>query len=454
MYALALGGGVVLHALNIYVATTVMPSAIIDIGGLEYYAWTTTLFVMASIFGAAVSSSVIGHTGARGGYAVAALLFAAGTVACAAAPSMPVMLAGRFVQGLGGGLLYALAYSVIRMVFAERLWGRAIGLISAAWGVSTLVGPALGGVFAELDAWRWAFGCLVPFALLFAALAVLSLPKRARSTAGGTPPLAQLLLLAAATLALSAGSLGEDLAWSYASVGGAIALTLVLFVVERRSHKTLLPKDTFSSGSKLGILYLLGALLVIGMQPEIFVPYLLQVLHGLSPLYAGYLAALMAIGWTIGSLLSSGWRERAVDRALRAGPLCGFAGLVVLALFLPQPKSQDILSYGPIAAGLLAVGFGIGMAWPHLVTRVFQAATDAQQEQATGGITTVQLFATALGAAAAGTLAKAAGIADPGGVVGASNTAFWLFAGFAVVPVLGLAVAVLATRTSTRGGTA
>lgn len=446
VYSVALGGSVVLHALNIYVATTVMPSAIGEIGGLDYYSWTTTLFVMASIFGAAISPNVIVGSGARAAYVLAALVFAAGSIACALAPSMPVMLLGRFVQGFGGGLLYALAYSVIRMVFAEHLWGRAIGLISAAWGVSTLIGPALGGIFAELDAWRWAFGSLVPFALIFAVIAVATLPGRSGEVTRITIPFVQLLLLAGATLVLSAGSLGVDVRWSYASVGGAVTLILLLLSIELRSRTTLLPRDAYSRQSRLGILYALGALLVIGMQPEIFVPYILQVLHGLTPLLAGYLAALMAIGWTIGSLVSGGWQGRAVNRALRAGPVFGFVGLALLAGFLPRPLGQDWPAYVPIAVGLILVGFGIGLAWPHLVTRVFQAAPEGQQEQATGSITTVQLFATALGAAAAGTLAKSAGIVSPGGMEGAANTALWLFAGFAIVPLLSLAAAFVATR--------
>lgn len=163
IYALALGGSVALHALNIYIAITIMPSVVADIGGLDYYAWSTTVFVVASILGSALSSRLLQRAGARGAYAVAALVFGAGTIICALAPSMPLLLAGRFVQGFGGGFLYALAYGVIRLVFPEHLWARAIGLISAMWGIATLAGPAIGGVFAEIGAWRAAFWSLIPF---------------------------------------------------------------------------------------------------------------------------------------------------------------------------------------------------------------------------------------------------------------------------------------------------
>ena len=157
VYSIILAGGVTLHALNIYIVTTILPSVVGEIGGLEYYAWSTTLFVVASILGAALSSRLLDRLGPGHAYASATALFVTGALICAVAPAFPVLLAGRFVQGLGGGLLYALAYAVIRLVFPEALWSRAIGVISAMWGVSTLIGPAVGGVFAELSIWRAAF---------------------------------------------------------------------------------------------------------------------------------------------------------------------------------------------------------------------------------------------------------------------------------------------------------
>ncbi len=164
LYALALAGGVTLHAVNMYIATTVMPSVVQDIGGMDFYAWATTLFVVSSILGAALTARLLISAGPRGAYVAATLLFAAGTLISSLAINMPVMLAGRSVQGLGGGFLYALAYGLTRVVLPERLWGRAIGLISAMFGVATLIGPAIGGVFAGYGAWRAAFWSLLPVA--------------------------------------------------------------------------------------------------------------------------------------------------------------------------------------------------------------------------------------------------------------------------------------------------
>src|SRR6188474_715384 len=101
---LALVGGVALHAINLYIGTTILPSVVRDIDGLEFYAWNTALFVVASIISAAMATQVLGKLGPRFAYVLGAAIFALGSLACALAPSMPVMLGGRVVQGFGGGL--------------------------------------------------------------------------------------------------------------------------------------------------------------------------------------------------------------------------------------------------------------------------------------------------------------------------------------------------------------
>lgn len=436
VFSVVLAGGVMLHALNIYVVTTILPSVVGDIGGLDLYAWSMTLFVVASILGAAVASRLLDRVGAGRAYLTATLVFVAGTLICAAAPAFPVLLAGRFVQGVGGGLLYALAYSIIRLVYPEALWPRAIGLISVMWGVSTLVGPAVGGVFAELGAWRAAFWSLVPFSVLFGLVALVALPAKASEKSMRAPlPLPQLALLAASVLAVSAASMSADPRWNCAGLVSALLLAALLLRVELRSTARLLPSGALAGRGRLLALYATIALLVMGMQSEIFVPYFLQVLHGQSALVSGYLAALMAMGWTLGSLGSAGRTGERASRAVASGPVCVFAGLAILAALLPTPGSESwrLLT---VSGGLFLVGLGIGVAWPHLVTGVFREVDPAEQGLAAGSVTTVQLFATALGAAMAGMVANLGGVREVESMVGASDAALWLFAVFLVAPLL------------------
>lgn len=437
-YSIILAGGVTLHALNIYIVTTILPSVVAEIGGLEYYAWATTLFVVASILGAALSSRLLDRAGPGRAYACATALFVAGALICAAAPAFPVLLAGRFVQGLGGGLLLALAYAVIRLVYPEALWSRAIGLISAMWGVSTLIGPAVGGVFAELNIWRAAFWSLVPLSVIFGTIAIAVLPRGSRDEAEPSPlPLPQLALLTASVIAVSAGSVSVDPLWNGTGLVVAGLMAALLVRTELGARARLLPKGALDTGGRLVALYATIAFLVMGMQTDVFVPYFLQILHGQSPLIAGYLAALMAMGWTLGSMLSAGQSGEAGIRAIRSGPVFILAGLVVLLFLVPVPGDIG-WQLMPICAGLLLVGLGIGVAWPHLVTNVFKETPVSEQGLAAGSITTVQLYATAFSAATAGMVANLGGLSDPGGAEGASSAALLLFGAFLLAPILGL----------------
>ena len=446
--SIALSGGIALYATNTYIATTILPSVVAEIGGLELYAWSTTLYVVASILGSALTSKLLQSTGPRLAYTIATLVFMVGVLICALAPSMPVMLVGRLIQGLGGGILLALCYSMIQLVFEERLWPRAMALVSGMWGVATLVGPAVGGVFAEMDVWRLAFGSMVPISLAYIVLTHRALPPR--DEAPVTPsrlPVTQLVLLAAAVLAVCSGSVSSLPIWNLLGIAACAVLVFVLVRHESSATVRLLPKDAFKFNTPLCALYATTCLLVIGMSSEIFMPYFLQHLHGQSPLAAGYMTALMAAGWTVAEILSSGWTGRNTQRAILAGPLFIIVGLVMLAITTPMASLGEWTQLAPICLGLFLVGFGIGLGWPHLLTRILQVASERDKDTAAASITTLQLFAMAMGAALAGVIANMAGINDTTGNAGISNAAQWLFGLFVLAPVLALVMARRATRT-------
>jgi MFS family permease len=444
--AVALCGGVVLHAINIYIATTILPSVVQDIGGLSLYAWNTTLFVVASIMGSALSARLLRVAGPRGAYLWATLIFMLGSLACALAPSMPMLLLGRTIQGFGGGFLFALSYAMINLVFHESLWPRAMALISAMWGVATLIGPAVGGIFAELNAWRYAFGMLLPVTLLFALLVWKIMPARQPNIQPVTPlPKLQLLLLAGAVLVVSAGSLSPS-GWINL-VGFVVAALMLLLLLrqESRSPVRLLPRGSLSLSSPLFGLYITMSLLMMGIGCEIFIPYFLQTLHGQTPLIAGYITAAVAAGWTIAEVWSAGWHARGARVAVISGPALMALGLLILLFCLPFASDSESIRLSWIVGGLTLIGFGIGFGWPHLLTKILQVAETADKDIAGASITTVQSFATAMGAALAGTIANLAGLNAPGGAEGASNAAFWLLLVFMLAPLMAVFTAIRAS---------
>jgi MFS family permease len=433
------GGGIVMHAVNVFIVTTIMPSVVHEIGGLRFFAWNTTLYVVASLLAGATASRILGRLGARRSYRLALGLFALGSVGCALAPTMPALLAGRFVQGLGAGMLSALGYTMVRLLFPERLWSRALSITSAIWGIATLLGPALGGVFAQWGAWRAAFWMLAGLAPLLVILVERSLPAHVGAAAPrGHLATGSLALLAGSVLCVSAGGMAGRTA--SAAAGVALAACLLGWFVrrERRGRaengSRLLPTGACNPATELGATYAAMLMLLVGMTAEIFVPYFLQTLHGATPLLAGLVSSLMSGGWSVGALASAGASPGGARTTLRAGPLALAAGLGGLCLLMPMEGGWAVIA--PIGLCLASVGLGIGMCWPHLGARVFHFAPESERALAAASITTVIMVGNAFGSALGGMVTNLAGLTAPGGVAGASAASAWLFGLFVACPLL------------------
>ncbi|MFA7668309.1 MAG: MFS transporter [Burkholderiaceae bacterium] len=431
--SLALAGGVAVHAINVYMVTTILPSAVRDIGGLSYYAWNMTLFVAASIFGSAITPRLLSSLGPRNALLWAIGIFVAGSIGCALAPTMPWMLVGRSVQGLGGGLMLGLSYSCVRLLFEERLWSRAMVLVSSMWGVATLAGPAIGGIFAQAGYWRGAFWAMLPISAGLAALVVTQVAVSGRRD--GPPvaaPFGKIAVLVVTVLLVSVGSLSASWVWNLLSVLAGSILTFWVAFADRHATRRLMPEGTYRRGSAFSSLYACVALLSIGVCTEIYIPYFLQTIHGQSPLLAGYWMVLMSAGWTAGSFMSSGRAKPMADRMIVLGPWVSAAGLFALAVMMPMSGGHAIV--WAMAVPLFVVGLGVGLCWPNMLTRIFKAAPQGQENIASAAITTLQLYAIALGSSLAGLVANLAGLAEPGGIEGARQAALMLFLIFALAP--------------------
>lgn len=441
-------GGVGLHAINVFISGTLMPSVVAEIGGLELFAWSTTLFIVASIVASIFAAIRPFGLGPRNNYLIAAVTFGAGSLICGAAPEMWVLLLGRLVQGFGAGLLGALTYAMIRIVFPERLWPRAMGLLSGVWGVATLIGPAIGGVFAQFDAWRWAFFLIVPFAALLAVLALRVIPRHGDEAGVKNLPALQIVLLIGAVMAISIASVTTgNLPLAGLLTGAAVLGIIWLGQIERRGDRRLLPSGTFSFGSVLAPLLLTMMLMQLAITSDVFVPLFLQTLHGQQPLAAGYTVALVAVGWSSGSVVCSGWTGARARALLVAGPAMLALGAIGVALSIGRVNLDgNVWEIVPVGLSLLAMGLGIGTSWPHLLTRLFMAAPDGEKDLTSAAITMVQLFASGLGAALGGMIVNLAGLSSLRTPADAIAPALWLYGSFALVPLLVVPLAILVVR--------
>lgn len=437
--AIALCGGVAVHAINVYIVTTIMPSVVRDIGGISYYAWITSVFVAASIIGATLSVRLIEQLGLRYGYLLGIFIFILGSMCSAMAPSMPLLLFGRIIQGLGGGVMLGLSYASVRLVFKPHLWSHAMALISTMWGVSTLTGPAVGGLFAEHDAWRMALWSTVPVAVVVALLVLTQVPQRTEddgSVQKSQVPFVKILLLSFSVIVLSLGSLGDSWVLRIACLVGVVLILYGIAKSDLKSGNPLLPTGIYSLKHPVGALFSGVVLLSMGVTTEVFIPYFLENIHGLRPLMAGYMAAMMSAGWTVGSLLTAGRSTQTVNKLMVCSPILSGTCLFVLGLLMSwQGLSLEHDAAWVMMIPLLGVGMGVGLSWPHILSHILIAADKGQENQTSSAITTVQLYAVSLGTALGGMIAAAAGF-NRGDLQGAQSASAALLIGFSVLPFI------------------
>ncbi|MGU3501852.1 MFS transporter [Mycobacterium sp. C31M] len=439
-----LAGGVALYATNEFLTISLMPSAVAEIGGQRYYAWVMTVYLVASVAAATTVSAVLARLGPRSAYLSALSVFGLGSVACALAPTMELLLAGRIVQGASGGLLAGLGYAVINTALPQALWTRASALVSAMWGVGTLLGPAGGGLFAQFASWRWAFGALVIMTVFIAVVVPLALPRRT-TDAVVMPvriPVWSLLLLGTAALMVSVAGLPSDPAMTGVFIAVAAALVAVFVVVDRRSSVGVLPPTAFRPGPLKWMYLTLGALMAATMA-DMYVPLFGQRLAHLAPLAAGFLGVALAVGWTTSEIVSASVDRRAsAARIVAAAPVVMAIGLGVAALLV-----HDGMSGWPVAGWALALvvtGAGIGMAWPHLSAWAMGSVDDPDEGPvAAAAINTVQLICGAFGAGIAGVIVNRFGADD----VAAARM---LFSGFTVLAAITVIAAIRAGRQPAR----
>ena len=438
VYTVILNLGIGLHAIDVFIISTVMPAVVADIGGAKFYAWSTMLYMVASIIGAASGAPIRAALGARRGYTLAGAIFLLGTAGCGASPSMAVLLVMRTAQGFGGGLLLSQSMGLVGELYPAGLRNRILALVSGVWGVAALIGPLVGGVFAELDWWRGAFWASLPVIVLFTALAWRTLPATARVDSVTRFPWRRLALLGAGVLAVGLASTIEIHAAMAALVVLAVVLVGVTFRMDAGMDNRLFPSHPTSLNSPVGTAFWIFFLASIThVSIGVFLPLILQVVHGLTPLVAGYFNAILAVSWTAASFFTSGWRGRGESVAIVGGPALAFAGMVGLAL------GTVVLS--PVYIGCLTamVGFGIGTSNLHLTSGTLRRALKGEENLTASSIPTIRSLGIAFGAALSGLIANLAGLGAGISVEVVARAITWVDAATALAPA---AAVVLALR--------
>ncbi len=358
--------GMFLGALDQTIVATALPAMAGELHGMEYMSWAVSAYLLTSTAATPIYGKLSDLYGRRPLFVAAIGFFLLGSLACGLAQTMGELIAGRTVQGLGGGGLISLAMTIIADIIPPRERGRYQAYFSTVWAVSTLGGPMLGGFLVDVLSWRWVFWINLPIAVL--GLVICNRALKRLPVHGRTKKIdylgAALMVPAIVSLLLVTTWGGTEFAWTSPIILGLMALAVVLVALlvlqELRAEDPLLPlrlfrNNVFVIGNSLA--FLMGA---ASVGATIFLPLFLQVVIGATASNSGLLITPMMIGITIGATLTGRFIRYTGRYKLVPLVSLGIAALSFL-LFVGVTRATPALLY---AFYMAALGFGLGPAGP------------------------------------------------------------------------------------------
>jgi MFS family permease len=434
--------GITLFAFENLAIITVAPRIAEALNGIKLYGWIFTGFLLASLFSTVLGGEWADQYGPSRSLTVGLLFFGIGLLLSGFASTMPLLILGRVVQGLGGGAIITALYAALNLAYTDALRPRMVALMSSAWVVPALLGPALAGFLAELFSWRVLFWGIVPLLLLVAFLTFPAFHHLERR--GSSPNLGhtnQSRLPFALGLVLGTGLL--LLGFTVSSTMLAVLMSVGGAVIAFSSLRKLVPKGTFVLASGLpALIAARGLAFAAFVGIESFLALMLSDIHGFSSALTGAVIAVGTISWTLGAWLQDRLDKK--DKSTRTMRIV--LGTVILLVGSSLQILVLFTTYWtlPLAIlGWLVAGVGVGLAHSTISVLAFSLAPQGEEGSVSSALQLADQFTSALSTGLGGALLAFAISSGLGEQLG-------IFFAFAVSGVLGVVSIVAAYRVGGR----
>ena len=397
--------GMLLSALDQTIVATALPTIVGDLGGAGHMSWVVTSYLLAETIATVLAGKFGDLFGRKRIFQLSVLIFIVGSFFCGLSGNMTMLIAARAVQGVGAGGLMVTATALIGEVIPLRERGKYQGALGAVFGVTTVLGPLLGGLFTDHLSWRWAFYVNVPIAIVVIVMAARTIPGR-RGT--GKPVIDYLgvlfVSLGAGGLILATSWGGTQYEWTSPTILGLFVgsiVSLVIFVVvEKRAAEPILPLRLFRQ-RVFTVATILSFIVGFAMMGSItFLPTFLQFVSGASATESGLRMLPMVLGLLFTAIASGAVVGR--TGKYRMFPIAGGA-ITAVGLYLLSLMDQTT-PFWLEAIFFLVLGAGIGLCM-QILTLIVQNTVDfTDLGTATSGVTFFRTLGGAFGAAVLGSV--------------------------------------------------
>jgi EmrB/QacA subfamily drug resistance transporter len=397
--------GILLAALDQTIVGTALPVIVTDLKGNDVYTWAFTSYLLTATVSGPIYGKLSDIFGRRPLFIFGVSLFLLGSILCGLSQNMVMFIAFRGLQGLGAGALFPIALAIIGDIFAPSERGRYQGFFGAVFGVSTLVGPALGGLITDNVGWHWIFYVNVPIGIVVLYVIWRALPTHHEVDADRHIDYLGATLLAAALVPMLIGFTNKQFGeWTDPEVGGLIALGLVLaavFVfVESRAREPIVPLGLFRIPAFTASVIAFFLAIMGFFAAVVFLPRWFQFVQGSSATESGYQILPLLLGLIV-SAISTGQ----IISAMRRYKTLIIVALVIEAvgLFLLTNIRPDTPSW-MLWLWMAVTGIGVGPSFAAFTLVVQNAVPPRALGSATSSLTLFQQIGGTIGLAITGTI--------------------------------------------------